>query len=162
LCIKSYFTWINILQQINRAQLYQTSRSTTVKLHMISSTCRTEKAGHTPCANFTDVACVFHEWSAKPHKPSLSGVVLVQFRPVIQNQLNPANIPVFWPAVSHPVVLQTTILHILLTAHSVTRGHSQIKKTPRSLVLLRHEIRTPEVSKIILEPHRAPLPPFQD
>lgn len=40
-----------------------------------------------------------------------------------------AKVPLFWTAGSHPVMLQTTVLHTLLTTHSVMCGHSQIKKT---------------------------------
>ena len=130
---------------------------------MISDMCRIEKAGHTPCANFTNITCVLHKPSTKSHKSNLSGVVLVQFRTVMQNQLNSANVPLFWPAASHPVMLQTTVLHTLLTTHSAAHADIlKLRKHTHIACSVRHELRSPAVTKIILKPCTAPLRPFQD
>lgn len=83
----------------------------------LSDTLTVEGRSHALCKLHKLYLCISQVIHKLPQMQP-SGVVMVQFRQVIQNQLNSANVPLFWPAASHPMVLQTTVFHTWLTTHS--------------------------------------------
>lgn len=101
------------------------SRSTTVQFSMTSGTGWTEKGTHSLCKLHTHYLCISPDIHKILHM-SPYGDVPVPFRPVTQNPPNSAGISLLWPAATHPTTLQLSFT--LLSAHSVTCGHTQMKK----------------------------------